>query len=258
MIQTNTVANFNNNKNKNLSLQVGLQEKLVGDLGTSSDKPITFTENFKELSNNYSAKDKSTDIQQSKQSFRNYFKVSNKNKSQVECTLCGYCWIPQLKSGIRNHLKSHHFNEFLKFNKVVKENSERKKKRPIEDAYNTVASFNNNKNKKRSLQEKLLGDHGTSSDKPIENFKKLSKNSSAKDESKEIPQSKQSFRKYFKVSDKDKGQVECTLCGSCWIPQVKYGIRNHLKKQHTNEFLKFSKIVDDECDEMKKKIYIED
>ena len=158
-------------------------------------------------------------------------------------------------------MKTQHFNEFLNFSKGFEENNEREKKRSIEGACNTVANFNNKKTKKLSLHEKLVGNHGTSSDKPIGstvNFKELLNNSSAKDKSKEIQQSKQAFRSYFKVSDKDKSQVECTLCGSCWIPQVKYGIRNHLKKQHTNEFLKFSKIVDEECDEMKKKIYIED
>ena len=87
-------------------------------------------------------------------------------------------------------MKTQHFNEFLKFNKGFEESNERKKKRSIEDACNTVSNFNNNKNKKESFKEKLVGDHGTSSDKPIgsiENFKKLSNISSAKDKSKEIP-----------------------------------------------------------------------
>ena len=99
------------------------------------------------------------------------------------------------------------------------------------------SKFHDNKNKKLSLQEKLVGDHDSSSDKTIgnkENFKELSNNSSTKDKSKEMQQSKQSFRNYFKVSDKDKSQVKCTLCDSCWIPQGKFGIRNHLKTQHFN------------------------
>ena len=219
------------------------------------NKPIESTENYTELSNNSSAKDKSKEIPQSKQPFKNYFKVSDKDKSKVECILCGSSWIPQVKSGIRNHLKTQHFNEFLK---VAEESNEIKKKRSIEDACNIVANFNYNK--KQLFQEKLVRDHGTSSDKPIGttvNFKELSNNSSAKDKSIEIPQSKQSFRNYFKVSNKDKSKVECTLCGSCWIPQVKSGIRNHLKTQHFNEFLKFNKIVD-ECDERQKKIYVEE
>ena len=238
-------APFDDGHNLPPFVEIGLTDlrKSGGAIAPTGTTGLGSTENSKKLANNSSAKDKSEEIPQLKKSFRKYFKVSEKDKSKVQCTLCGSCWIPQETSGIRNHLKTHHFNEFLNFNKGFEENNEREKKRSIEGACITVANFNNKKTKKLSLHEKLVGNHGTSSDKPIgstENFKVLSKNSSAKDKSKEISQTKQSFRKYFKVSEKDESKVECTLCGSCWIPQLKSGIRNHLKTQHFNEFLKFN------------------